>query len=328
MTNSRLTNLIRKTNIKKLPTPAVFLVFMIIVFIRTGILELLVPTPMNNASPITELYNNGTRYVHCRMHDLYYSGLNTTDSKGNVTGYFYYFIENNRCYYLLFDVNSKSIHSEDNKLIQHISNADFTAKLTTNQSLMVILNEHLAGKIGWTGIGLTSISSIVLIHEKCVTYGLDYVFLAICLVFCLITMAHIIAISVSIFNVRLSKTVLRLNKYDLDNDAYALCEAEYDGSDRMGKGIIFTSNFLIMYDKHNVHLIPLKEITSAYKYGTVTSKLFNRKLSYSLSVSTPKIKHYIVNHKTKEACEKALDRLQKTNPLINIGYREHSKKQS
>ena len=310
MKSSKLKQLITQTTFRRIFFPIIIFICLVLLVLKTGIWQLIYTQTVYDCASITDSYNNDMRYINCSLSDLNYTGLDCSDKQGEIIGHYYYKLENNRCYYFLLSGEITE---------NHLDQVGFICRLYSNPKQLGELNLLMASKLDWTQLGLTTISGIVIGNQAVLEDNFIFIFLYLCIAGLALSLLHIVLIALAAINVNFSSTVRHLNRYGNAKMQFELAQAEYEGLNISQDGFVITSNFYIAYDRHNVHIVPLAEIGTAYKYATGGPHFFGHILHYSVNVSTSARHHYIVGHKNKEVADLALENLQKRCPGILLG---------
>lgn len=107
------------------------------------------------------LYNNKTRYVHCTVPTLYYTGYDNTNFD-KITGHYYYALDDTSCtiYLLSCDI----IHN-DGSVPLTITDLSFNARLTHNDVNLKSLLRSLSADIDWNYYSLSQCTGTIVVDQ-------------------------------------------------------------------------------------------------------------------------------------------------------------------
>lgn len=327
METIKLASLIKKINRRKLIMPILFLIFTVFIFFRSPLHHILSIKMIDSPSAAAGAYHKGDIYVRADLENLYYTGVNQMNGR-TVKACYYYCIDDGNCYYILISAKSLGITPENSTPPACLESYKCMARLEQTPLEIGTLTSYVSKGLNWTSQALNLMSSQILISQYAMSLGKEYLLLALIVLALFTAIIHIILIVISLINPELSRTVLRLGRYGAGSGLYQKACGEYETSHPYAPGITLTETFFIGYDRHNIHIVPLSDIVWAYKFGTMHTRLFRSRISYSISVVTSNKKHYILHHKTKEAVEQVLTALQTRFPEILIGYNEGRRERS
>ena len=131
----------------KLPAPAIYLTILVFCWHIFSLRELLFPAAFTKSDTIESLYKNETRYVNADLTDLHFTGYTRTFF-GNTTGYYYYTLQNNECFFVLLSPKSCE---EGLPIISEIS---ISAELISNSTPFSTLLDNIAKDLNWTAGGI------------------------------------------------------------------------------------------------------------------------------------------------------------------------------
>lgn len=312
MNKLSLPRLIVRTNCKKLIMPLVFLFVVLLLYFHTPVRDFVSYPTADSPKEAQKVFDEPHSYARINVKDLYYTGLEQYIN-GNTTGYFYYTLFEGEVYYIL--ISDKQFHSEPSLYIDEYS---CVVRLQKDPSLITRLSLHMSRELNWEPASLQAITCDVIFNQARLQRGFEYVFVLILLICVVLASIHIVIVLVSLIFPKLSLCALRLRRYS-EGDMYQKACEQYANATPMAPSFYITEDFFIGYDKANIYIVPIKHIVWAYFFGTLNTRLFKTRLTYSFCVVTDKKKHFTLKQKKKEDAEYVLNALQARFPEIMIG---------
>ena len=311
-------NYIKKISRGNLIFPAIVLVIAVLLLVLLPFRQFFNPPKATSIDEITELYNNGSKYVDFTLNDLHYTTYDYyTGSKDRASCYYYILDEEKGPACVFFLIPEEYTNDRADVLETYSAKAKFV----TGGSRFDTFLSGFSTDIGWSTDALTEISGHFAVsqydYRPAIFMALQILFFAVILV-CL---AYIIANVIFIIAPHLHPSCRRLKRFGLDGRDFTEIDRELkeDLLIRAGQFNI-TENYLIVLGKRSLWMVPLFNIVWAYKYSRWRPFVKKNKLSYSLIVITsPKDKITITGNK-KSDTDRILHFLEDNFSHITVGY--------
>lgn len=140
------------------------------------------------------LYNNKTRYVHCTVPTLYYTGYDNTNFD-KITGHYYYALDDTSCtiYLLSCDI----IHDDDSVPLT-ITDLSFNARLTHNDVNLKSLLRNLSADINWNYYSLSQCTGTIVVDQTMYSTTKAILLLAAIIVIAVLNVVQIVNLKVRV----------------------------------------------------------------------------------------------------------------------------------
>ena len=305
---------------KKLPSPIVYLVILIIVWNIFSLSELLFPSPFTAKSTLTETHSQNTKYVEAYLSDLYFTGYTRT-FLGNTIGYYYYTMRNEECYFVLLSPRS----CEEG--LPFISELTISAALYPGNDTYQLLLDNIARDLNWTGAGIRSkVSPYYLSEPDFNPIGNKILFL-----FIFATGAYAL-ISVLLSVLYIKKPILSppCHNLGLYGDKEALLEQAEEELATLPQlateDIFITEHFFILVSEYGIAIIPIDQIVWIYKYSTMHKFFwYHFSITYTLHISANKHLYLRCPKNVKSDIDGIADYLAEANHDILVGFSEENR---
>ncbi|MDO5402055.1 MAG: hypothetical protein Q4F11_01330 [Eubacteriales bacterium] len=117
--------------------------------------------PLNSRQQLEELYRKGTRFVHCTIPVLYYSGYDNT-SFNKVTGHYYYSLDDSSCTIYLLPC---SITDGNDTVPLTITDLSFNARLNRSDTNLKDLLRYISADINWNYYSLSQCAGPIVVDQ-------------------------------------------------------------------------------------------------------------------------------------------------------------------
>ncbi len=316
-----ITKKIRSTYGRRIFSPIVYCIFLIIIWFYTPMQSLIRPLVVSEQARISDLAANGSRYISTTLHDLNFTGY-TQSRLGFVTGYYYYTIRNDGCYLVILNPGT----CEEG--LPHIDDVQILASIRTQPESYSILAENLANDLSWTTAGFYDKVSPCIISEP----GFGRIGSSI-LCFCYFASAIYSLLSIVLFLLYalfpvLSPASRQLGLYGKRAELLAQAEEELATLPQLATEDMFiTEHFFIAFANKSVTVIPIKEIVWIYKYSTLHNILwYHFSISYTLHITANKHLYIQFPKNMKSDIDGIIDYLSEANHDILVGFNEKNRK--
>ena len=305
---------------RKIFSPAVYLVLLLIVWNIFSLTELLFPASLASDTTLDSLQREEVKYINAELSDLHFTGYTRT-FLGNTTGYYYYTLRNDECFFVLLSPKT----CEEGLPV--ISNVSVSAVLDTGSTTYQLLLDNVAKDLNWTSTGIRS---------KVLPYYLsepDFNPIGNTLLFSFIFVTGIyalISLTLSILYIRfpwLSPPCQDLGLFGNAKKLLEQAEEELATLPQLATEDIFiTEHFFIFTSDYGNAIIPIDQIIWIYKYSTM-HKLFwyHFSISYTLHISASKYLYLQCPKNIKSDIDGIIDYLAEANHNILVGFSEQNR---
>lgn len=305
---------------RKLFSPAVYLVLLFTVWQIFSLTELLFPAPLNAEDTLESMYRQETEYLNAQLTDLHFTGYTRT-FLGNTTGYYYYTLRNNECFFVLLSPKT----CEEG--LPEVSDVFISAVLSRGGDSYQTLLDNVAKDLNWTGNGIRSKVSAYYLSEP------DYNPIGNTLIFSFIFITGIyalISLSLSLLYIRFPHFSPPCQDLGLFGDAKKLltqAEEELATLPQLATEDIFiTEHFFIMTSFYGNAIIPINKIIWIYKYSTMHKFFwYHFSISYTLHISAKKHLYLQCPKNIKSDIDGIVDYLAEANHNILVGFNEKNR---
>lgn len=305
---------------RKLASPSVYLILLFIVWHIFSLTELLFPASFTAKSTLGSTYQAETKYVNAYLSDLYFTGYTRT-FLGNTTGYYYYTMRNDECYFVLLSPRS----CEEG--LPYISEITVPTVLRTSDTTYQLLLDNVAKDLNWTSTGIRSkVLPYYLSQPDFNPIGNTLLFL-----FIFVTGLYaLISLCLSVLYIQspvLSPAGRNLGLFGDAKKLLALAENELATLPQLATEDIFiTEHFFIFTSDYGNAIIPIDEIIWIYKYSTMNKFLwYHFSITYTLHISANKQLYLQCPKNIKSDIDGIIDYLSEANHDILVGFNEENR---
>lgn len=305
---------------RKIFSPAVYLVLLLVVWNIFSLTELLFPASLASDATLDSMQRQEVKYINAELHNLHFTGYTRT-FLGNTTGYYYYTLRNDECFFVLLSPNTCE---EGLPVIPKIT---VSTVIDTGSTTYQLLLDNVAKDLNWTATGIRS---------KVLPYYLsepDFNPIGNTLLFSFIFITGIyamISLTLSILYIRfpwLSPPCQDLGLFGNAKDLLEQAEEELATLPQLATEDIFiTEHFFIFTSDYGNAIIPIDQIIWIYKYSTM-HKLFwyHFSISYTLHISASKHLYLQCPKNIKSDIDGIIDYLAEANHTILVGFSEKNR---
>lgn len=316
-----ITRKIRSTYGRRVISPIIYLVFLLIVWFYTPLHALMQPLAVSDQAQLGALADNGSQYITTTLTDLNFTGY-TQKQFGMVTGYYYYTVREDACYLVLL-----SPHTCEEGL-PHMDQANIRASLRRQPERFSELASLLAEDLSWTASGFYGHVSDCIVSEP--AFGgignrlLFFFYFASALYAVVCTILFTLY---ALFPV-LSPASRQLGLYGRRDRLLAQAEEELATLPQLAtEDMYITEHFFIAFANKSVTVIPISEIVWIYKYSTLHNILwYHFSISYTLHITANKHLYIQFPKNMKSDIDGIMDYLAEANHSILVGFNEKNRK--
>lgn len=274
---------IRQIYYKRLLAPAIYLLFLTVLWFVTPIKGLVFPPEVSSEIPLQELHRNRCHYITATLRDLRFTGY-TQKMSGYTNGYYYYTFQNGQCILVLLAPDTCGEGES------YIPKQRVRARIIENFADYPALTRRLATDLDWTISGIRQQIPDVLLSEP----GFHKLLSLLLPGFYFFSGAFAcVSIFISILFARfpaLSPACRKLRRYGDAKKLLAQAESERSESLRFATEQLFlTRNYLIVLTDAAAAIVPVSEIVRIYERSELHKFLwYPRHISYTLHIAANK----------------------------------------
>ena len=305
---------------RRLFSPLVYLLLLIILWNVFSLTDLLFPVQPDASATFKSLYDHDTTNIHVTITDLKFTGY-TRNSSFGTSGYYYYTMHGDSCVIVLL---SPSTCEEG---LPSISSVTFTGKIKrTNESFDTLLT-HLSEDLNWTPNGIKSKVPPYFLSEPDYKHGrnmlLFTVIFATAFYALLCTVAYLIFIAFPF----LSPCCQDLALFGNPKKLLAQAEEELATLPQLATEDMFiTEHFFIETSVYGNAIVPIDQIIWIYKYSTLHKFFwYHFSISYTLHISANKHLYIQCPKNLKSDIDGIMDYLAEANHNILVGFNEKNR---
>lgn len=315
-----ITRNIRAFYKRRLFSPIVYLLILLILWFVFPLGEMLAPTKVENAAQIESLYKANKEYATVTFENLNFTGY-TTKRFSATNGYWYYGEKDDVCYIVLL---TPSTCEEGLPTIESVTT---NCRIVNHQSLYEQLLTALSADLAWTVEGLENQLPPVYYSEP------DYNPMTNALLFLAYfgTMIYAI-ISLTRYTLFIHYPHLApacQNLIVFGNPKKQLEEAEEELAtlpQLATEDMFITEHYFIMTSPYGNAIVPIKEILWIYKYSTLNKFLwYHFSISYTLHITANKHMFIQCPKNIKSDIDGIIDYLAEANHDILVGFTEENR---
>ena len=305
---------------RKLFSPAVYLVLLLLVWHIFSLTELLFPASLTTNDTLESMHRNEIKYVNAQLTDLHFTGYTRT-FLGNTTGYYYYTLRGDECFFVLLSPKS----CEEG--IPTISDIYVSAELSRGSSTYQTLLDNVAKDLNWTGNGIRSKVSAYYLSEpdfNPIGNTLLFGFIFATGIYALISL--VLSLLYTLFP-WMSPPCQDLGLFGNAKKLLAQAEEELATLPQLATEDIFiTEHFFIFTSNYGNAIIPISEIIWIYKYSTMHKFFwYHFSITYTLHISASKYLYLQCPKNIKSDIDGIIDYLSEANHNILVGFSEENR---
>lgn len=315
-----ITRNIRAFYKRRLFSPILYLLILLVLWIVFPLGEMLSPLPLKNASQIEGVYEAKKEYVTVTFEDLTFTGY-TTNRFGSTNGYWYYGIKDDVCYIVLL---TPLTCEEGNPSIENLS---VTCRIVNHPKLYEKLLNELSTDLGWTTEGMANQLPNVFYSEPDYNPITNFVLFLIYFGTLLYTLLTLIRYILYIFFPYLAPACQNLIVFGNPKKQLEEAEEELATLPQLATEDMFiTEHYFIMTSPYGNAIVPIQEILWIYKYSTLHKFLwYHFSISYTLHIAANKHMFIQCPKNIKSDIDGIMDYLSEANHDILVGFTEENR---
>jgi len=315
-----ITRNIRAFYKRRLFSPILYLLILLVLWIVFPLGEMLSPLPLKNASQIEGVYEAKKEYVTVTFEDLTFTGY-TTNRFGSTNGYWYYGIKDDVCYIVLL---TPFTCEEGNPSIENLS---VTCRIVNYPKLYEKLLNELSTDLEWTTEGMANQLPNVFYSEPDYNPITNFVLFFIYFGTLLYTLLTLIRYILYIFFPYLAPACQNLIVFGNPKKQLEEAEEELATLPQLATEDMFiTEHYFIMTSPYGNAIVPIQEILWIYKYSTLHKFLwYHFSISYTLHIAANKHMFIQCPKNIKSDIDGIMDYLSEANHDILVGFTEENR---
>ena len=306
---------------RRLFSPAIYLILLLLVWIITPVSELILPVQITDEAQISTLYyQKRTHYVNITLQNLHFTGYTQT-AFGTTNGYYYYTICDGECILVLLSPKTCEEGLPD------IEEVTIHAQLLQNSKAFSQLISKLAKDLSWSDTSLRTKVSSCIVSEP--GFGMTFTNLLVSFYMLsgIYSMVSIILCIAYIIWPVLSPTCRDLGLYGNAKKLLEQAEQELATLPQLAtEDMYITEHFFIAFASHRVAVVPIGEIIWIYKHSTLHKFLwYHFSISYTLHITARKHLYLQCPKNMKSDIDGIIDYLSEANHDIVVGFSEENR---
>lgn len=315
-----ITRNIRAFYKRRLYSPIVYLLILLILWIIFPIGEMIAPTQLENAAQIESIYEAKKEYATVNFENLTFTGY-TTKRFGATNGYWYYGEKDDVCFIVLLTPNT----CEEG--LPTIEALTANCRIVNHPKLYEQLLTALSADLEWTIEGLENQLPPVYYSEpdyNPMTNALMFLVYFGTLIYTLISLGRY---TLFIYHPHFAPACQNLIVFGNPKKQLEEAEEELATLPQLATEDMFiTEHYFIMTSPYGNAIVPIKEIQWIYKYSTLHKFLwYHFSISYTLHISANKHLYIQCPKNIKSDIDGIIDYLAEANHDILVGFTEENR---
>lgn len=315
-----ITRNIRTFYKRRLVSPIIYLLILIILWFAFPIGEIFSPIPLKNASQIQGVYEAKKEYVTVSFENLTFTGY-TTSRFGSTNGYWYYGVKDDVCYIVLL---TPFTCEEGNPTIKSLTT---NCRIVDHKKLYQQFLTELSADLGWTVEGLSNQLPKAFYSEPDYNPFGNVLLFVIYFGSLIYTIISLIRYTVFVYYPHLSPVCQNLVVFGDPKKQLEEAEEELATLPQLATEDMFiTEHYFIMTSPYGNAIVPIQEILWIYKYSTLHKLLwYHFSISYTLHITANKHMFIQCPKNIKSDIDGIIDYLSEANHDILVGFTEENR---
>ena len=315
-----ITRNIRSFYKRRLFSPILYLLILLLLWIIFPLGEMLSPLPLKNASQLKDVYAAKKEYVTVTFENLTFTGY-TTSRFGSTNGYWYYGVKDDVCYIVLLT----PFTSEEG--LPTIEKLTTTCRIVKHPKLYGQLLDALSADLEWTTEGLTNQLPNVFYSEPDNNPLTSFALFLIYFTTMIYSVVSLIRYTTFIYFTHLAPACQNLVVFGNPKKQLEEAEEELATLPQLATEDMFiTEHYFIMTSPYGNAIVPIQEILWIYKYSTLHKFLwYHFSISYTLHITANKHMFIQCPKNIKSDIDGIIDYLAEANHDILVGFTEENR---
>ncbi len=303
---------------KRMMLPAVYLCVLLFLSLIFPLGSLLFPSKFNEKTASNSSVQN--YYARANFKDLYFTGY-TRKFMGQIDGYYYYTLNDDKCLIVLLSPNSCEMG------LSHIEKINTTGEVMKNSSTLDTLFTNLSRDLSWSEDGVKETFYPFIFSEPDSTGIVTTLIRVFIIISSLVSIGLIAYSMICIAFPSMSFPIRRLLIFGKPNEILENAEEELSTLPQLATDDMFiTQHYFIETSKYGVAIVPIDRIKWIYKYSTLHRFLGKHlKISYTLYITADKSINIRCPKNTITDIDGIIDYLSEANHDILIGFSEKNR---
>lgn len=305
---------------KRLLSPIVYLVILVILWMVLPLQHLLVPQTITRVSDLSKYLRQKDSYVQTTLKDLYFTGYTNT-LFGQKTGYYYYTMWDDECVIVLLSPKT----CEEG--LPTIESAHIRGRVLSGNKAFDNLLASLAEDLNWTSKGITGKISPYIISEPAFMSIPSAVLMIVYFLTGVYALIRLVLDIIYIFFPVLSPACRQLSRFGKPSVILAQAEEELATLPQLATEDMFiTEHYFIELAGYGIAIVPIQEIIWIYKHSTLHKFLwYHFSISYTLHITANKYLYIQCPKNIKSDIDGIIDYLAEANHNILVGFNEENR---
>jgi len=320
MKKNILAKSIRRFYLIKLFPAALFLIFVILIWLNYPFKEIFFPDTVNSINDINEHYYSKKEFIRIDPPTLYYTGYDY-QRHGDIKGSYYYTFIDEKCVFFLLSPDTNKTESPE------LTDLTIKGRLIRGSTSYKELVEHVAKELSWTAKGLKSVTSPIVISEIDYFIPESILFLILLSVSSVPAFYYFVSRVIFVIAPQFSPSCMHMRYMGRRSALLKQADHEFLSESVFSTDTLFlTSNYLIEISARGIATVPLRSILWIYKHSVMTRFLwFPPKLTYTIRiVSLYGISDHAKLEKTH--ADEILSKIEAACPDVISGFSEEKRK--
>lgn len=315
-----ITRNIRTFYKRRLFSPIIYLLILLILWLVFPLGEMLAPMPLKNAGQIEGVYEAEKEYVTVSFENLTFTGY-TTSRFGSTNGYWYYGEKDGVCYIVLLTPFTCV------EGIPSIEKLTATCRIVSHPKLYEQFKNAIATDLEWTTEGLNNQLPNVFYSEADYNPLTNFVLFLVYFGTMIYAIISLIRYTLFTFFPYLSPACQNLVVFGNPKQQLEEAEEELATLPQLATEDMFiTEHYFIMTSPYGNAIVPIQEILWIYKYSTLNKFLwYHFSISYTLHITANKHMFIQCPKNIKSDLDGIIDYLSEANHDILVGFTEENR---
>ncbi len=282
------------------------------------------PPKVASMDELTQIVKKKIGFVEYNFENLHYSGYDYYTNNPKKSACYYYILDEGqspRCTFFLIPLG------ETNNKAEVLEKYTAKAKILKRDTRFENFINAFSQDIGWNAKDLKEICGNYVVSAFDYHPGFTTVIMILLFILLAISVAYFITNLIFMFYPHLHPACKRLNKFGLSRRDFKEIDIELANNLLIRAGNIYlTENYLVIFGKRNLWLVPLYNIVWVYQYAIWKPFVKKEKLNFRCTIVTSP-KSYVRVYGTKKSNnDKIFGYLKNYFSHISVGYSTEVKK--
>lgn len=311
---------IRKAYLRRLASPIIYLIILIVLWILFPLQDILFPQRLNHPDNLAAYGSTHASYIETELDNLYFTGYTNT-SFGQTNGYYYYTLWDGQCIIVLLSPRT----CEEG--LPQIDSVQIRGRVLKGNAMYDALLDKLSQDLNWTADGISEKVNGYFISEPAFNLFrsslLMGIYFATGAYAAIRLLLYILYICVPIC----SPACRHLGRFGKPSALLAQAEEELATLPQLATEDMFiTEHYFIVLANYGVAVVPIAEIIWIYKYSTLHKLLWHHfSISYTLHITANKRLYIQCPKNMKSDIDGIIDYLSEANHDILVGFNEENR---